>query len=124
MARFEYIDGSYINLEFIKEFYETNGSKISIKYKDGTKEMVSTGYLSSLSGEDFITQVIPCVKPLYAAYSDNGSVVDEDIVHYLGLCSDGSVRGLVLSDGIFETANTVSNFIGLYETSQYKKGDL
>ena len=124
MTQFKYIGGNYINEDFIKEFFETTGRQVLITYKDGTKEMVSTGYLSSLSGEDFITQVIPCVKPLYAAYSDNGSVVDEDIVHYLGLCSDGSVRGLVLSDGIFETANTVSNFIGLYETSQYKKGDL
>ncbi|WP_313132801.1 hypothetical protein [Anaerocolumna sp.] len=121
MAQFEYINGSHINKDIIKEFYQTTDRKVVIKYKDGTSEKVPDSYLNFLSGENFIIQVIPCVKTLYAAFGKNGDIVGEDTVYYLGLCADGNVRGLICNENYFEIADTVSNFVGLFETSQYKE---
>lgn len=123
MVRFEFVDGGYVNMDCIKEYHQTYDKKVFIKYKDGRSETVSDGYIKFLSGEEFITQVIPCTKPLYAVYKDSGTVVSECEVDYLGLCADGHIRGLILCDDYFEIADTISNFAGLHEVSQYKEGE-
>ena len=121
MVQFEFITGSYVNKDTIKEFYHTKRDELTIKYKDGTIDTVPYAYLPHLEGARTIMQVIPCVKQLYAVFQDQDGFVGEDILNYLCLCADGKVHGLLLCEGDFMITDEIDNLKGLYEESQNER---
>ena len=122
MARFIEVAGTHLNVDKIKSYYHTfNCGKpiLCVKTDDGNVHYeTDRGCLmeESLRGNDFIVQVIPCVKPLYARYEEAESICEYP-VDYLGLCADGTVRPLgVFGNGV-QFCDKTGNFIGLSENS-------
>ena len=74
--------------------------------------------------KDFITQVIPCIRPLYARYREDDEREFESPIDYLGLCANGEVRPLKVCEDIgVDFADVVDNYVGLYnESLDTKKG--
>ena len=121
MIRFENVGRyGYINVNEIAHYYETmnNGyEEIAIILKDG-RELNGSKYLrDTLEGKGFVTQIIPCVKPLYALYSTDNHIDSIDEIDYLGVCADGNTYGLATMEGYFDICEG-SNFEGLYSLEQ------
>ena len=71
---------------------------------------------NATQGQYHVVQVIPCVAPLYEVYSKDSR--DEEFfcnrLHFVGLCADGEVRALTLTEGRFEVVgDNVKNFCGI-----------
>lgn len=130
--RFVYINGENINADRIRSFWASgNGTVLNIEYSDDSKRRFEANpnsihlIMSELSGSDNVIQVIPVrdSSPIFAVWNDTDS--DDgyfyEPVYYLGLCSDGELKGLSLSGGYFELLDTASNFTGLYSESELKQ---
>lgn len=66
--------------------------------------------------KDFITQVVPCTKPLYARYREDDGREYNCPVYYLALCADGEVRPLDVCEYV-DFADIADNYVGLYSES-------
>lgn len=116
MNRFEYLNGKYENVDMIASVYDIDGGKCRVLYKNGKYMEISNGYIEDVTGGSHIVQIIPCVKPVVAIYEckneEGKSTIFEEDVFYLGLCADGCIKPVVLSEGTYEIIN-VDNFKGL-----------
>lgn len=123
MARFENVAGTTINVDKIKAYYRMSTDRNVLVVELENREVYKAHdkhccLEKRLDGSDFITQVIPCPKPLCARYREDDGKEYGYPVYYLGLCADGYVRPLDIcgGDGIC-FADDASNYVGLYSES-------
>ena len=125
MSRFIYINGDYINSNQVVRT-ERRGEYLGVYLKNEKYERIHDKYRvyeEEINGEDFIVQVIPCVKPLYVNYREDADKIVERPIYYLGLCASGYVRPLDIYgyEGVM-FADDASNYLGLYDTKDgYEK---
>lgn len=114
MSRFVSVNGMYVNVETIKELCPPLrvGERGKIYFKDGAYTTASSYECDRIIGADHIIQVFPCPKNIVAIYNCNGEICEED-VYFLGLCADGEIKPISLSNGYFDLID-VNNFEGLY----------
>lgn len=126
MGRFVDVNGIHINVDFVESFWQAKDGELRVYLHGGDVEKVppkqAKFVLQRLSGEEHVVQVFPAVAPVYAVYrnEDEGGYF-ADLVHYLALCADGSIRGVECCDGWFDVINENSNFNGLYPKSQLRQ---
>ncbi len=127
MARFEHIGKTMVNVDKIRACYRRAGEPdvLIVELDNGeTCEAYDKYHVveRNLEGSNFITQVIPCTKPLYARYQDEYEDFDCPI-YYLALCADGCVRPLDACTGEWiDFADDTGNYAGLY-SERLRKGN-
>ena len=119
MSRFERISGRYINVDKIRCYWREGerGECIAVELDDGgmlREHDVRRMIERCIDGVFHIVQIIPCIKPLYARYTEDGKEVESPI-YYLGLCASGHARPLDIcgADGV-GFADESCNYVGLY----------
>ena len=119
MSRFAKIGIRNVNIDKIRCYWNEGEAydDIVVQLDDGKtirahdERSIAEG---DIIGRNHITQIIPCIKTLYARYEIDGNEVEYP-VYYLGLCADGFVRPLDVCgyDGV-GFADESRNYIGLY----------
>ena len=121
MSRFVDVRGRYINADLVRSFWRTKDGTLHVELSEDEQEIVPSVQaehtMKRLTGEDHIVQVFPTVAPVYAVYKDEEEYFTVP-VHYLGLCADGSIRGVECCDGWFDTISENGNCEGLYPADQ------
>ncbi len=119
MSRFEEINGLNVNIDKIRCFWREGecGETLVVELDNGKRirrHDERKAIQMSIEGESHVVQVIPCIKPLYARYTEEGKEMEYPI-YYLGLCADGYARPLdVYGDVGMIFADEACNYIGLY----------
>lgn len=128
MARFESVGNTTVNIDKIRTYYkiaaEPDTLIVELDNGETYRARDKFGYLEDcLEGNNFVVQVIPCSKPLYAWYKDDEGEHSRP-VHYLGLCANGCVRPLDVRDSEnIGFADEACNYTGLHEKALRRPQD-